>query len=739
MGGERRADLFVSHLQKNYFMILSKVFGLNLPLEDPILIFTMILFIILFSPIVLNKIKIPHLIGLIIAGVLIGPYGMNLMARDSSIVLFGTVGLLYIMFVAGLEIDLADFRKSLWKSIIFGAYTFIIPMGLGIASGLYLLDFGWNTSILLASMFASNTLITYPIVSKLGITKNKAVTISIGGTLITTVLALLVLAVIVRLETGEISQTFWLGLSASISAFVLFIMFVFPVIGRWFFKRFDDNVSQYIFVLGMVFLGAFLAQVVGIEGIVGAFLAGLALNRLIPKTSPLMNRIEFVGNALFIPFFLIGVGMLINYRAFISDWETIKVAVVMTVVATLSKYLAAWITQKTFRYSADQRRLIFGLSNAQAASTLAAVLIGYNVIIGQDPSGDPIRLLNDAVLNGTILMILVTCTIASFVTQKGAQNIARAENVEEDDKPKNEIEERILIPLSNERNVEELINLSTTVKSKTKHSKLIALNVVTSGNVNESAEKDAQKIIDKAVVTAAATDNHLTSLLRYDLNIVNGISNVVKEHKITDLIIGLHEKKGISDSFFGMLTEGILTKCNTTTMIYKPFQPLATIKRHVVVIPPNAEKEIGFFVWLVRVWNMGVNTGAKLVFYSSEETMAFLEHMQNEQAIEAEFNRFTDWEDFLVFSRYVREDDNLLIVMSRRTHPSYNDTMVKIPSYLNKYFGQNSYILVFPMQLGVADYHLINMRNPSMMEPFVEQVQHLDNFRKMIGQFLKKK
>lgn len=718
-------------------MILSNIFGLNLPLEDPILIFTLILFIILFSPIILNKIRIPHLIGLIIAGVLIGPHGLNLMARDSSIVLFGTVGLLYIMFVAGLEIDLADFRKCLWNSTVFGAYTFVIPMVLGTISGLYLLDFGWTTSILLASMFASNTLITYPIVSKLGITKNKAVTVSIGGTLITTVLALLVLAVIVRMETGAVSQIFWWGLSLSIVAFVLFIMFVFPILGRWFFKRVDDNVSQYIFVLGMVFLGAFLAQAIGIEGIVGAFLAGLALNRLIPKTSPLMNRIEFVGNALFIPFFLIGVGMLVNLRAFIADWETIKVAIVMSVVATLSKFLAAWFTQQSFSYTADQRRLIFGLSNAQAASTLAAVLIGYNVIIGQDASGEPIRLLNDAVLNGTILMILVTCTIASFVTQKGAQNIARAETVTEEEDQQDEMEERILIPLSNERNVEELVNLSTTIKSNNK-GRLLALNVIISGSVNTTVEKKAWKIIDKAVVAAAATDNHLSPLLRYDLNVVNGISNVVKEHKITDLIIGLHEKKGMSDSFFGFLTEGVLTKCNTTTMIYKPFQPIATIKRYIIVVPQNAEKEYGFFFWLVKVWNIGISTGAKLIFYATNETTEFLKQMQERHTIKAEFNIFSDWDDFLILSRDIRKDDNLIIVMSRRTHPSYNEYMTKIPAYLNKYFKQSSFILIFPMQLGVADYHAANLRNPSMMEPFIEHVERLAGFRELITKFFKK-
>ncbi|MCW0484693.1 cation:proton antiporter [Gaoshiqia sediminis] len=717
---------------------LLNIFGLQLPLENPVLIFTLILFIILFSPIVLNKLRIPHLIGLIIAGIVIGPFGLNLMARDSSIILFGTVGLLYIMFVAGLEIDLADFRKYLKNSIIFGAYTFLIPMILGTFSGFYLLDFGMNTSILLASMFASNTLITYPIVSKLGVAKNRAVNISIGGTLITTVLALLVLAVIVKMATGEITHHFYWRLSGSILLFVLFILFGFPLIGRWFFKRVDDNISQYIFVLGMVFLGSFLAQVSGIESIVGAFMAGLALNRLIPKTSPLMNRIDFVGNALFIPFFLIGVGMLINFRAFINDWETIKVAIVMSVVATLAKFLAAWITQKSFGYSADERRLIFGLSNAQAASTLAAVLVGYNIILGQDANGEPIRLLNEAVLNGTILMILVTCTIASFVTQKGAQNIALSESSSEEEQPEND-GERILIPFSNAANVNELVNLSTTVKSKNKKGKLVGLNIITTGQFNEKIEKEAHKIIESAVKAAAATDNLLHPLVRYDLNVVNGIANAVKEHKITDLIIGLHEKKGISDSFLGNLTTGILTKCNTTTLIYKPFQPLATIKRHIIVVPENAEKEFGFFFWLLRVWNIGTNTGTKLVFFASEETTAFLKQMQEQHPVDAEFNIFSDWDDFLILSRHVRKDDNLMIVMSRRTHPSFKEFMLKVPSYLNKYFGENNYILVYPMQLGVADHYAANLSNPSFMEPLLEHVERLTEFKKLISGFLKKR
>jgi len=205
-------------------------------------------------------------------------------------------------------------------------------------------------------------------------------------------------------------------------------MFSFPIIGRWFLKRYEDNVLQYIFVLVMVFLGAVLAEAAGIEAIIGAFLSGLALNRLIPSTSSLMNRIEFVGNAIFIPFFLIGVGMLVDYRAFFNDFETIKVAAVMTIVATSAKFIAAWLTQKSFKLSIDERRLIFGLSNAQAAATLAAVLVGYNVIIGETANGEPIRLLGESILNGTIIMILITCTIASFAAQKGGKNISLQES-----------------------------------------------------------------------------------------------------------------------------------------------------------------------------------------------------------------------------------------------------------------------------------------------------------------------
>ena len=673
--------------------------AITLPLTDPVLKFLLILVIILAAPLLLNKLRIPHLLGLIIAGAIIGPNGFNLVLRDSSIILSGTAGLLYIMFLAGLEIDLGDFKKNKWKSLTFGMYTFLVPMALGTLVGLYVLNFSMLTSILLASMFASHTLIAYPIISKLGITKDKAVGITVGGTMITDTLALLVLTVIVEMAVGDVDDWFWYRLGAAIILFFAFVMIVFPIVGRWFFKRCEDNVSQYIFVLVMVFLGAYLAELAGLESIIGAFLAGMALNRLIPSTSPLMNRVEFVGNAIFIPFFLIGVGMLIDYRAFFTNWDTIKVGAVMIVVATVAKFVAAWLTQKTFRMSVDQRRVIFGLSNAQAAATLAAVMVGYNVILGETPAGEPIRLLNESVLNGTILMILVTCTMASFSAQKGAHNIAM-NDVSEEKEGTGEHQERILIPVSYEKNVTELVNLSTAIKSKKNKNGLFALNVINNQASDDKAFKQSKKVLNMAVTTASATDNVLQDLLRYDLNVANAIISVIKEQGLTDLVLGLHQGKGVVSSFLGNMTEAILGQSNVTTLIYRPIQPIATVKRHLVVVPARAEKEVGFPMWVNKVWNIIHNSGAKAVFYASEDTMVYLKEMYKKRPIEAEFSSFDDWDDFLIMSREIKSDDTLWVVMSRRERLSYHANMSRIPNYLNKYFQSNSFVLVYPIQAG---------------------------------------
>ncbi len=679
----------------------------TLPIEDPILKFMLILAITLAAPLILNKLRIPYLLGLIIAGAVIGPHGANLVLRDSSIILSGTAGLLYIMFLSGLDMDMSDFRRSSRRGLVFGLYTFLVPLLFGFLAGRYLLGVSTYASILLAVLFASHTLIAYPIVSKLGISRDRAVTISVGGTVVTDTLALLLLTIAVGLSTGSVEEGFWWQLSASVVGCIAVISILFPRLAHWFFKQCSDNISQYIFVLMLVFLGAFLAQLAGLEPIIGAFLSGLALNRLIPKTSPLMNRIEFVGHAIFIPFFLIGVGMLIDYRAFFRDWRTLEVAAIMIVLVTASKYIAAYLTQKSFRLSRDQRTLIFGLSEAHVAATLAAVMVGYNVITGHTPEGEPIRLLDESILNGTILMILVTCTISTFATQRGAHRIAM-QNTQENGTEETSREDHILIPVADEGSAEELVNLSVTLREARTRTGLYALNAIDNKVEDPGVEKRAKKLLDLAASTAAGSDVYLQTLLRYDVNISNAIVSVARERNITDLVMGMHHTAPVVATIAGLQVSAlpgvgrviadVLAQSNVSTFLYHAEQPISTIKRHLVVVPEQAELEAGFQYWIHRIHQLARNTGSKIILFAPENTIPYLRAAGRRRPANIDFAPFEQWDDLPSLAHDLRQDDCLWFVMSRREGVSYHPSMARLPLYLEQHFTGYSCILLYPAQ-----------------------------------------
>lgn len=704
----------------------------SLPLVNPVLKFLIILLIILIIPVIFNRLRIPSILGLILAGAIIGPTAFNVMERDSGIILSGTAGLLYIMFLAGLEVDMGDFKKHRFKSIVFGLYTFCIPMLLGIFGGLYLLDFSLMTSVLLASMFASHTLIAYPIIRKLGITRNIAVNITVGGTIITDTLALLVLAVIVGMSRGEVNTLFWLIMALKVLIFGIIVIFLFPILGNWFFRNIDDSVAQYIFILTMVFFAAFLAEVAGVEGIIGAFLAGLSLNRLIPKNSSLMNRVEFVGNAIFIPFFLISIGMLIDYKLFFEDFDTLKVGGIMIFIATISKYLAAIATRKTFSFTKAEGEVIFGLSNAQAAATLAAVLIGYNIVLGETPAGEPIRLLNENVLNGTILMILFTCTLATFSAAKGGKGVAVAK-VGKDLGEEPELKERILISLKNIHNVEDLVNLALLFKAyRTKE--LFALNILDSANSSEEAEKYSESLVNRAGEIAVSGGNKMHRLLRYDSSFTNGILGTIKENQITDVILGLHVKKELSDSFLGELTEGVLSKARCNIFIYKSIQPIISIKRFMVYLPFLVEEETGFPALINKLWQLSRNSGKRLFIYASVKTMVILKRIQQEFPIEVDFislsqSNYIHSIDTLMAG--VKPNDNIILVQKRAGVQVVLEKSEKLSAVINSRLLQNSFILVY-LYNDVLKYDSSNLMNASVIEP----VQKLDEvFRQIIQNF----
>ncbi|MCL1827799.1 MAG: cation:proton antiporter, partial [Candidatus Cloacimonetes bacterium] len=473
-----------------------------LHLEDPILIFSLLLFVILVIPYVFKKLKMPYIVGLILAGAVIGKNGLGFIANEDHIELFSTMGLLYIMFIASLEIDLVDFKKNRSKSLIFGMATFLIPMILGCWSSLYILKLDQSNSILLGTIFASHTLLTYSIITKYNIAKNKAVNIAIGGTIITNVLSLLVLAILVSIRSSlnkgvPITFTFWIDLLLYLSAFAGIVLYAFPKAASLFFKKESDSISQYLFILSMLFLSAFLAKQAKVEAIIGAFVIGLALNPLIPKISPLKNRIDFIGNAIFIPIFIISVGMLVDFRVLFQDTMTIFVAVVMIIVATSTKYLAALFTQLAIGYNKHERSIIFGMSTSHTAVALAAVMVGREA-----------GMLNDSITNGTIMMILFSCTIASFATEKGASKVASSlsaiEIPIEEDMP-----EKILIPISHPGTVEELVSLGLILKNNLYQNNIYALNVISSADVDHEVEQRSKDLLEKAKKVVAATDQTL--------------------------------------------------------------------------------------------------------------------------------------------------------------------------------------------------------------------------------------
>lgn len=697
-------------------MVIISISHASLPIEDPVLKFLLELIIILAAPLLLNKIKVPHLLGLIIAGAIVGPNGFNLLARDSSVVVTGTTGLLYIMFMAGLEIDMGDFKRNKWKSLGFALYTFSIPFVLGFLGGYFILGFSLLTSILFASLFSSHTLIAYPLVSKLGLAKKISVNITVGGTMITDVLSLLVLAVIVGLAQGDVGSAFWTKLGIAMLIFGVIVLFVFPLIGRWFFKRVADQVSQYIFILVMIYLAALLAELAGIEAIIGAFFAGLALNRLIPHASPLMNRVEFVGSAIFIPFFLISVGMLVDFKVFFKSWETIGVAAVMMVASIGGKFVAAMATRKTFRFTRDEGWLIFGMSSASAAATLASVMVGYNIILSENAAGEPVRLLNEHVLNGSILLILVSCTISSFITMSNAERIAETQT-EETLSGASEEEENILLAISNDAPIEKMVNFGLLIKAKGNKDRLFALNVINESK-NEVAEKEAERLIAKAVAVAASADVKLQALIRYDNDVVDGIGNVVKEKKITDLVIGLQQEKGLSSSFIYHVYHGYLQQTDVNLIIYHAIQPIATIKSYCVLIPANAEKEAGFFHALLRVWNIARNSGATIHFYSGARTQVLLQRVWQKASIEAEFKLVQHWETAWTAALATKENEGVIVFMAKPGSISYQPYMQDTRNQLNQHFSTKNYMLIYPFSSN--DDELIDKRSPNNHRDFAE-------------------
>lgn len=674
-------------------------FGIHFPITDPTWIFFLVLMIILFAPIVLGRLRIPHIIGMILAGVVIGKYGFNILERDSSFELFGKVGIYYIMFLAGLEMDLENLKKNWSRALVFGMLTFVIPFVIGMSVGVYVLKFSVPTSLLLSCIFASHTLVAYPIVGRYGMTRHTSVSISVGGTMFALTVSLFVLAGISGVYRGEFDSGSWVFFILKCLGYCAFVFIVFPRFARWFFRTYEDNVMQYIFVLSLVFLSAALAELAGMEGIFGAFLAGLILNPLIPHVSPLMNRTEFVGNALFIPYFLIGVGMLINLRALFSGLDILRVVLVMVLVATLTKWVAAWMTQKIYGMSKSARQMMFGLSNAHAAGALAMVMVGTNIEItpGQ-------FLMNEGMLNGVVIMILFSCIISSVTTEHAARTMALSEDSDDGMASNRREEERMLIAIANPETVEPLVNMALMMRDPKSKKELLGVTVEVEYDEAKKQAKLAQrrKNLEHAMRIAAAVDVPMKTRCRLSTNVASGILHTVSEMNASEIVLGLHHKHGMIDSFLGKFAQSLLKGTYRQLMIVKCIVPVNLIRGLVVAIPPNAEYEAGFYKWVERLVRIGGQLGCRVQFWGHTDTLpkikGYLKKFHSNA--HAEYSVLDDWDDLLLITGQLSFDHLLVIVSARKGSISYLSSFEDLPEQITKYFSNNSLMLVYPDQLG---------------------------------------
>lgn len=675
----------------------------QVPLESPILVFSLILMIILLSPILLGRLNIPGIIGLIIAGIMIGPKGFHIIENNSAIELFSTIGLLYIMFIAGLELDLKEFKANRNRSISFGILTFMIPLSIGYPICHYFLGYDVNASLLTSSMFATHTLVAYPIVSKLGISKNQAVAVTVGGTILTDTAVLILLAVIVGNAEGNLSQDFWIKLGISLTIFSLIMFFIIPRIARWFFEKLKhEKHSHYIFVLSVVFFAAFLAEVAGVEAIIGAFMAGLALNKLIPHNSSLMNRIEFLGNAFFIPFFLISVGMLVDVRVIFSGTGAWIVAGTLTIVALSSKWLAAWFTQIIFKFSGAQRQVIFGLSSAHAAATLAVILVGYNVILGYDELGDPIRLLDDNILNGTIILILVTSIVATFATENAAKKIViEAENdVEGLAKSSGAKSEHILVPIDNYEKINRLMELAFYIKDQKSPNPISMLTVVSNNEDSNANLSEAKTKLDEFADKNKESKTKVNVLTTIDHHAATGIARVSREI-MTDLILlgWPSQSSGFIDRLIGIgeKVDNIVNQTGKTSFVCKIQKPITQHTKIVVTVPPLAEREVGFATWLNKILTLAERLDIPIEFYGNKDTVAIAEKLFSKlKSPVITLKEYDSLNNITSIVRDISENDLLIFVSAKRGGTSYTRVLENMPSRIIKLFPTNSLIVIFP-------------------------------------------
>ena len=675
-----------------------------LPITDPTLIFFVVLLIILFAPIVMSKLRIPHIIGMVLAGVVIGQYGFNILERDNSFELFGRVGLYYIMFLAGLEMDMQGAKKQSHRFLIFGLLTCLVPLILTYIMAMAFLGYSGKASFLLGCIMASNTLIAYPIIGRYGLQRHPSVVLSVGSSMISLFLALVMLAALSGSFENNNGWMFWFLFVAKFALFCAGSIILIPKLTRYFLRRYSDAVMQYIFVLGIMFLSASLTSLIGLEGIFGAFFSGLILNRYIPHVSPLMNRIEFIGNALFIPYFLIGVGMLINVRTLFTGIDVIWVVLLIVFFGTFGKAVAAYISSLIFRLPKADGHMMFGLTSAHAAGAIAMVMVGMRLEVAPGQ-----YLVNDDMLNGVVMMILFTCIISTLMTEHASQQIILQEKRHPHNEAPQTDDEKILLCVKYPEIAPHLLYLSILMRNQRLNRELVALNVVYDDQKSNTARQEGIQLLERLQQTASASDVKVQTQVRLATNIANGIKHAFREFACSEIIMGMHVHTDANPRFWGEFIQSLYNGLNRQIMLTRFVQPMSTLRRIQVVVPSRAEFEPGFHRWLERLSRLAGQLDCRIQFHGRNESLVLIaEYINNRHPnVRAEYTSMAHWNELPQLAAGIAEDHLFVVVTARKGTISYKNALERLPDELQKHYSGKNLMIIFPDQFGnTKDEHM---------------------------------
>ena len=690
---------------------MSLFLAANPLIHTPTMIFFVVLLIILLAPIIMSKLRIPHIIGMVLAGIMVGPFGFNLLARESSFEIFGQVGLYYIMFLAGLEMDLESVKKNTRQFLIFGLLTCLIPLLLTYVVALTVLHYTSATSFLLGCIMASNTLVAYPIIGRYGLQRHPSVGLSVGSSMISLFLALVMLAALSAAIAGTSGSCllpegfspiveqglFWLLFLAKLAAYIIGSILIIPRLTRYFLRRYSDSVMQFIYTLSVMFLSATMTEVIGLEGIFGAFFSGLILNRYIPRVSPLMNRIEFIGNAIFIPYFLIGVGMLINVRSMLAGGEVVWIVLLIAFIGTFGKAVAAYASSLLFRQPQRDANMMFGLTSAHAAGAIAMVMVGIRL-----------NLVSDDMLNGVVMMILVTCIISTLMTEHASKQIVLKAKVSVAETKSDD--EKILVCVKYPDIAPQLLSLSLLLRNEKLNRGLVALNVVYDDEHSQAGREQGMQLLEQLQQQAAASEVMLQTQVRLATNIANGIKHAFREFACSEIVMGMHVHTDVNPKFWGGFIQSLYNGLNRQIILTRFVQPLPTLRRIQVAVPSRAEYEPGFHRWLERLCRFAGQLDCRIQFHGRNESFELIKNYLNtrHKNVRAEYTFMAHWNELPQLAAHIAQDHMFVVVTARKGTISYKNALERLPDELQQHFSGKNLMIIFPDQYG-ADTKEDNM------------------------------